>query len=48
MTVIANFHGISTERFLYGNMVVIQCDIQGQKVTLKVKFLKIFFFNKYK
>ena len=48
MTVIPNFHGISTDKSIYGIMFVIQGDLQGQKVNSKVKFLKNIIFNKYK
>ena len=43
MTVISNFHGISTEKSIYGIMFVIQGDLQGQKVNSKLKFSKILF-----
>ena len=33
MTVIPNFHGISTGKSIYGIMFVIQGDSQGQKVN---------------
>ena len=43
MTVILNFHGISTEKYLYGIMFVVQGGLQGQKVNFKVIFLQILF-----
>ena len=35
-----HFHGILTVKYIYGIMFVIQGDLQGQKDSLKVKFLK--------
>ena len=43
MTVIPNFHAISTAKSIYGIMCVIRGDLQGQMVNSKVKFLKIIF-----
>ena len=43
MAVIPNFHGISTGKFIYGIMFVIQGDFQGQKVNFKIKFVKLLF-----
>ena len=40
MTVIPNFHGISTGRYIYRIMFVIQGDVKGQKDNSKVKFIK--------
>ena len=40
---IPHFHGILTGKFIYGIMFVIQGNLQGQKVNLMVKFLKILF-----
>ena len=37
MTVIPNFHGISTEKSIYGIMFVMHGDLQDQKVNFKVK-----------
>ena len=48
MTVILNFHGISTEKYLYGIMFVVQGGLQGQKVNFKVIFFTNTIFNKYK
>ena len=48
MTVIPNFYGISTKKYIYGIMSVIQGDLQGQKVDFRVKFLKNIIFIKYK
>ena len=40
MTVIPNFYGISTGRYIYRIMFVIQGDVKGQKDNSKVKFIK--------
>ena len=48
MTVVTNLHEISTGKYIYGIMFVIQGDLQGLKVNSKVKFFKRLFFNKYK
>ena len=43
MAVIPNFYGISTGKFIYSIMFVIQGDFQGQKVNFKIKFVKLLF-----
>ena len=47
MTVIPNFHGILTEKSIYGIMFVVQGGLQGQKVNFKSFFTNTIF-NKYK
>ena len=46
--VITHFHVILTCKTFHGLIFVIQVDLQGQKVILKVKFLKYYFQQKYK
>ena len=45
ITAIPNFHGISTGRFIYRFMFVIQGHLQGQKVNSEGQFLKILFLS---
>ena len=46
--VLPHFHGILTGNSIFFIVFVIQGDLQGQKVNLKVKFLKNVIFNKHK